>query len=89
MKNLRLIVALSFLIILTGCNSNESKPDQNIKNQTETQKENPEKTGTSTKYLKPFNDTLPTIGLLIYNGVLQSEVIATSDFFVKPSKDGE
>ncbi|MDO6802887.1 DJ-1/PfpI family protein [Wenyingzhuangia sp. 1_MG-2023] len=32
---------------------------------------------------------LPTIGLLMYNGVLQSEVIATSDVFSKPSKKGK
>src|SRR5690606_2737598 len=37
-----------------------------------------------TKHLKPFKDYLPTIGLLMYNGVLQSEVIAASDVFSKP-----
>lgn len=37
---------------------------------------------------KPFNAALPTIGLLMYNGVLQSEVVATSDVFSKPSVDG-
>ncbi len=44
---------------------------------------------TLTKHLKPFNPDLPTIGLLMYNGVLQSEVVATSDVFAKPSVDGE
>jgi len=39
---------------------------------------------TLTKHLKPFNRELPTIGLLMYSGVLQSEVIATSDVFSKP-----
>ena len=33
------------------------------------------------KHIKPFNKALPTIGLLMYNGVLQSEIIATSDVF--------
>lgn len=32
---------------------------------------------------------MPTIGLLMYNGVLQSEVIATSDVFAKPAEDGK
>lgn len=40
------------------------------------------------KHLKPFNKELPTIGLLMYNGVLQGEVIATSDVFAKLDKDG-
>uniref|UniRef100_UPI0035948AC9 DJ-1/PfpI family protein n=1 Tax=Pricia sp. TaxID=2268138 RepID=UPI0035948AC9 len=39
---------------------------------------------TLTKHLKPFNKDSPTIGLLMYNGVLQSEVVATSDVFSKP-----
>ena len=41
-----------------------------------------------TKHLKPFNAELPTIGLLMYDGVLQSEVIATSDVFAKLTEDG-
>lgn len=44
---------------------------------------------TLTKHLKPFNEELPTIGLLMYNGVLQSEVVATSDVFAKPTEDGK
>ncbi|MEM7485532.1 MAG: DJ-1/PfpI family protein [Bacteroidota bacterium] len=42
---------------------------------------------TLTRHLKPFNPELPTIGLLMFNGVLQGEVVATSDVFGKPSKD--
>ena len=74
-----------FAIVLMGCNSDKSK----------TKIENPEfsttemKTDTLTKHLKPFNPELPTIGLLMYNGVLQSEVIATSDVFAKPTEDGK
>ena len=40
------------------------------------------------KHIKPFRDELPTIGLLMYDGVLQSEVVATSDVFGKPTEDG-
>ncbi|MCM4163347.1 MULTISPECIES: DJ-1/PfpI family protein [unclassified Arenibacter] len=46
------------------------------------------KSDTLTKHLKIFDPKLPTIGLLMYNGVLQSEVIASSDVFAKPDKDG-
>lgn len=44
---------------------------------------------TLTTHLKPFKADLPTIGLLMYNGVLQSEVVATSDVFAKPSEGGK
>jgi transcriptional regulator GlxA family with amidase domain len=47
------------------------------------------KKDTLTKHLKPFNKDLPTIGLLMYNGVLQSEVVATSDVFSKPTEGGK
>lgn len=47
------------------------------------------KADTLTKHLKPFQSDLPTIGLLMYNGVLQSEVIATSDVFAKPTEEGK
>lgn len=39
-------------------------------------------------HFKPFKADLPTIGLLMYDGVLQSEVVATSDVFAKGSEDG-
>ncbi|HMS71107.1 MAG: DJ-1/PfpI family protein [Saprospiraceae bacterium] len=44
---------------------------------------------TQSKHLKPFKPELPTIGLLMYDGVLQSEVIASSDVFAKFSEDGK
>ena len=79
------IITLIFATILTSCNTDKSKAKV----------ENPEfsktkqKTDTLTKHLKPFNSKLPTIGLLMYNGVLQSEVIATSDVFAKQTEDGK
>ena len=79
------IITLIFSTILMSCNTDKSK----------TKIENPEFTKTEqksdplTKHLKPFNPELPTIGLLMYNGVLQSEVIATSDVFAKPTEDGK
>ena len=85
MGNFRLIATVIFTTFLIGCNTEKSK----------TKVEDPEFTKTSqesdtlTKHLKPFKEDLPTIGLLMYNGVLQSEVIAASDVFAKPSKDGK
>ena len=74
------IVALIFVTSMMSCNSNKSntRAENQDGNNTEL------KTDTLTKHLKPFKAELPTIGLLMYNGVLQSEVIATSDVFSKP-----
>lgn len=44
---------------------------------------------TTSNYTKAFKEELPTIGLLMYNGVLQGEVIATSDVFAKLNKEGK
>lgn len=44
---------------------------------------------TSAKHLKPFKKELPTIGLLMYDGVLTTEVTATADVFTKPTADGK
>ena len=79
------LVTVMIATVLMSCNTDQTK----------TTVENPEFTkseqaaDTLTKHLKPFNPDLPTIGLLMYNGVLQSEVIATSDVFAKPTEGGE
>ncbi|MGO3183685.1 MAG: DJ-1/PfpI family protein [Aequorivita sp.] len=39
--------------------------------------------------LKPINDSLPIIGLLMYNGVLTTEVTATMDVFSKTTEEGK
>ena len=74
-----------FATVLMSCNSDKSKTEVENPEFTKTEK----KTDTLTKHLKPFKSELPTIGLLMYNGVLQSEVIATSDVFAKPTEDGK
>lgn len=74
-----------FATFLISCNSEKSKNNLESENLIHTDK----KTDTLTKHLKPFNSELPTIGLLMYDGVLQSEVIATSDVFAKATKDGK
>ena len=85
MKKIRIIVLLIFATALVTCESNKSKISPHSENINSTEKE----TDTLTKHLKPFVAELPTIGLLMYNGVLQSEVIATSDVFAKPTEDGK
>lgn len=80
------ILILSILAITFGsCNSEKS----NTNSVSENIKHTESKTDTLTKHLKPFKAELPTIGLLMYNGVLQSEVIAASDVFAKPREDGK
>ncbi len=81
--SIRVVITFLFLsTVFLGCNCDCHKDKSNIDIPV-----NPP--DTLTKHLKPFNDTLPTIGLLMYNGVLQSEVVATSDVFAKPSEDGK
>ncbi|WP_435255498.1 DJ-1/PfpI family protein [Tenacibaculum sp. A30] len=82
MKKISFIIVLVFAIIAIGCNSEKSKSSSNSE-------EIVSPSDTLTKHLKPFNPDLPTIGLLMFNGVLQGEVIATSDVFGKPNKDGK
>lgn len=82
MKNLLSILTV---IVLFSCNSNNSKKNAEPTNgKTGEAKTEHVASDTLTKHLKPFKEDLPTIGLLMYNGVLQSEVIATSDVFSKP-----
>lgn len=76
-----LLALLIFATILTSCNSDKAK--------TITKYQNEIASDTLTKHLKPFKQELPTIGLLMYNGVLQSEVIATSDVFSKATESGK
>ncbi|MDL5513232.1 DJ-1/PfpI family protein [Arenibacter sp. M-2] len=73
------------LAVFAGCNMDKSKSGTKAANL-----EQPKiSSDTLTKHLKPYKTELPTVGLLMFNGVLQSEVIATSDVFAKPSSDGE
>ncbi|MAU70756.1 MAG: glutamine amidotransferase [Pseudozobellia sp.] len=79
------IIILIIIAVITGCNTDKSK--EKIGNSEVSPTE--VKTDTLTKHLKPFDPELPTIGLLMFSGVLQSEIIATSDVFAKSSKDGK
>jgi len=83
MKNIGFAIIVIFSAVLFSCNSDKTKSNTNDKNKTSV------KSDALTKHLKSFNEDLPTIGLLMYNGVLQSEVIATSDVFAKPTEGGE
>ncbi|XRE43775.1 Transcriptional regulator [Tenacibaculum discolor] len=85
MKNLSIITLLIFTIITVSCNSEKPKTDNKAEKVEQVLSPN----DTLTKHLKPFNPDLPTIGLLMFNGVLQGEVIATSDVFGKVDKKGK
>ena len=79
------IVLITTLVILISCNSKkvEDISGNNLTPQSEKKIDN------LNKHLKPFNPELPTIGLLMFDGVLQGEVIATSDVFGKPNQNSE
>jgi len=79
---IKILSILSIALLLTSCNIQSKEAEVATQ-------ENTTSTDTLTKHLKPFNPKLPTIGLLMYNGVLQSEVVATSDVFAKPTEAGE
>ena len=76
------------LLILTIINISCKTDKKNVNDEKVIINQTEVKTDTLTKHIKPFNPALPTIGLLMYNGVLQSEIIATSDVFAKPTEDG-
>jgi transcriptional regulator GlxA family with amidase domain len=77
-----LLTIIAFNVI--SCNQNQTKAAlSNADNDNATHG-----IDTHTKHLKPYKAELPTIGLLMYNGVLQSEVVATSDVFSKLSEEG-
>ncbi|MEZ4791970.1 MAG: DJ-1/PfpI family protein [Gelidibacter sp.] len=85
MKTSKILCILTMVILFFGCNTKTDKTtpetSQGIRSEVPLD--------TLTKHLKPFKADLPTIGLLMYNGVLESEVIATSDVFSKPTEDGK
>ncbi len=81
MKTLDLLLILCLSTILSSCHSDTSEIQNDAQHISESD--------TLTKHVRPFNDGLPTIGLLMYDGVLQSEVIAASDVFAKPTEDGK
>ncbi len=72
-------------IVFLNCNTEKSKVKHNAENTNEVMLPS----DTLTKHLKPYNPKLPTIGLLMFNGVLQGEVVATSDVFGKPNQNFE
>lgn len=85
MKKNELLLMLLWVTILSSCHTDKSKTDSEVQHDNRNKIES----DTLTKHLRSFKEELPTIGLLMYNGVLQSEVIATSDVFAKLTEDGK
>ncbi len=86
MQKDKIITIITFAtMILISCNANKSKTHEESKDLAQAKAA----TDTLLSYAKPFKKDLPTIGLLTYNGVLQSEVVATSDVFSKSTKNGQ
>jgi transcriptional regulator GlxA family with amidase domain len=79
----KLLLLLTLTLVINSCKKNDL-----VNTSSGNLSENAVHSDTLTKHLKPFKAELPTIGLLMYNGVLQSEVIASSDVFAKPTEDG-
>lgn len=85
MKNLKFF-SLVFVLMIFSCNSNNNNNNNNKKDNSEQKPVTQSETqiDTLSAHLKPFKKDLPTIGLLMYNGVLTTEVTATADVFTKP-----
>lgn len=84
MSRTTLLYLIILLVAFINCqteNKNPSTAQEQIQKRIESH--------TLTKHLRTFNDNLFTIGLLMYNGILQIEVIAASDLFAKPSINGK
>ncbi len=81
----KIVTLVAIVAFLTSCNSNK-KEQVSKTNLTHQEVKTVNK---QAKHLKPFRSELPTIGLLMFDGVLQGEVIATSDVFAKPNQDFE
>lgn len=79
MKKIGIITLTTILLSCNADNSTDTVSD-------EAKLQSKVKMDTLTQQSKPFKSELPTIGLLIFNGVLQGEVVATSDVFGKPNK---
>jgi len=85
----RIILLTILTTIFWSCNFDSSKDNINKNQEVKEEILVVTPTDTLTKHLKPFNPKLPTIGLLMYPGVLTTEITATSDVFAKPTEEGE
>ena len=81
MKNISLFITFTILALSFGCNSNQTDSKKSA------EEENYRDT-LNAKHIKAFKENLPTIGLLMYDGVLTTEVTAAADVFTKPTEDG-
>lgn len=68
---------IALLIVFASCEANNK-----VEKTTEKEEE-------VNNHSKELNDSLPTIGLLVYSGVLTTEVTAAADVFTKLTADGK
>ncbi len=85
MKKQGIIAMIVLIAIIISCNTDKGNTRQDFQDVDK----NEMIPDTLSKHLKPFKAALPSIGLLMYEGVLQSEVIAASDVFSKHSEVGK
>lgn len=85
MRKTRIVALIIFTAIFYSCTTDKSKTNTTAIDVNHS----PIEDNTLTEHLKPFKSDLPTIGLLIYNGVLTTEITATVDVFGKPDKAGK
>ena len=78
------IIYLYIAMAVVGC---AEQTENNFPNQKDPAVTTPQDV-VAPNHRKPFNTALPTIGVLMFDGVLQIEVVATSDVFSKPSAEG-
>ncbi|MDG3583050.1 DJ-1/PfpI family protein [Galbibacter pacificus] len=74
-------IVILITLLLSGCNTEAGK-NQKENNITTNKEENSENS-------VAFDEALPTIGLLLYNGVLMTEVTAPMDVFSKHTEAGD
>lgn len=85
MKNI-ITVLVIVAALLSGCTEQKSNKDNELQN-AQTTSLNDELQSLALKNIKSLDENLPTIGILMYEDVLMTEVTAPVDVFAKHSED--
>lgn len=87
MKNIIIVLILT-AAVFAGCSERKSN-EQSRPQTTSPESLNDELRVLALKNIKPLDEELPTIGVLMYEHVLMTEVTAPVDVFAKHSEDGK